>query len=163
VGLTHIPDDFELTLWIPLVDHDAPVESADNQQGMFLQKDDSDNGLVFILIVLAGLHLLEKITSFTAILSDEASCIANKELSTFVAELTSSDVGIIAGLVQFGKDLLQRPSDVVVDSHIVGSEKEDVVGHCTYPEVKNNMKFIYLFWFFLKRWSSKLSDLLLTD
>lgn len=129
VCLPHISDDLELTLRIALIDHDPAVESANNKQAVFFDKDDADYRLVLVLVVLSGVDLLQEIAGLAAVLSHESSSIAHEELPALVAELTSSDVGVVVALVQLGEDLLEGSSDVVVDPDVVGGEEEDVVGH----------------------------------
>ena len=73
---------------------------------MLLKEDYPDDPFVFILVVFSRLDILEELTSFTAILPDEPPSIPHKEFTTFIAELTSCDVGLIVILGQLREDLL---------------------------------------------------------
>lgn len=111
---------------------------------MLLEEDNADNGLVLILVILPWLDLLQELSCIAAVLPDEARCIPHKELPALVSELAGSNVGVVAGLVEFGEDLLEGACDVIVDADVVGGEEEDVVGHRADLEVEDNVKLVNL-------------------
>ena len=73
---------------------------------MLLKEDYPDDPFVFILVVFSRLDILKELTSFTAILPDEPPSIPHEEFTTFIAELTSCNVGLIIILGQLSEDLL---------------------------------------------------------
>jgi hypothetical protein len=97
--LPHVSDDLELTLRVPLVDHDPAVKRAYQQQTVFFEEDDPDDRLILILVVLARRDVLQKVPRLAAVLPHKPPGVPYKELPTLVAELACTDIGVIAVLV----------------------------------------------------------------
>ena len=130
---------------------------------MLLEEDYPYNTLVLILALLSRIDALEKLPSFTAILPHEPSCIPNKELPTLIPKLAGSDIGIVAILVQLSEHFFQASSDMIIHSHVVGGEYEDVVAEGADPEVEDGVELVNLSGFLLEGGGSELGDLLLAD
>jgi hypothetical protein len=97
--LPHVSYDLELTLRVPLVDHDPAVKCAYQQQTVFFEEDDPDDSLILILVVLARRDLLQEVPRLAAVLPHEPPGVPYKELPTLVPELARTDIGVIAVLV----------------------------------------------------------------
>ena len=130
---------------------------------MLLEEDYPYNTLVLILALLSRIDALEKLPSFTAVLPHEPSGIPNKELPTLIPKLAGSDIGIVAILVQLSEHLFQASSDMIIHSHVVGGEYEDVVAEGADPEVEDGVELVNLSGFLLEGGGSELGDLLLAD
>ena len=130
---------------------------------MLLEEDYPYDPLIFILALLSWIDALQELPSFTAILPHEASGIANKKFPTLIAKLAGSDIGIIAILVELSEHFFQASSDMIIHSHIVGGEYEDVVAEGADPEVEDGVELVDLSGFLLEGGSSELGDLFLAD
>ncbi len=111
---------------------------------MLFEEDDANDAFVFVLALLPRVDALQKLPSFAAVLPHEPSRISNEELPALIPELASSDIGIIAILIELREHLLQTASDLVVDPHVVGGEDEDVVAEGADPEVEDGVELVDL-------------------
>lgn len=160
--LPHVPHDVELTLRVTLVYHDAAVEGSHDEQTVLFEEEQTDDCFVLVVVVRPRLHFLQELPSLAAVLTDKATRVSHKELPSLVAKLTCSDVGLVAAFSETSEHLLQTASDVVVDSHVVGTEQEYPIGEGANSAVKNDLELVDLFRLLFERWRPELSDFLFT-
>lgn len=94
---------------------------------MFFEEDDPNNAFILILTLFSWINALQELSCLTTILPHEPRSIPNKKFPTFIPKLTRSDISIIAILIQFSKNLLQASSYMIIYSHIIRCEDEDIV------------------------------------
>lgn len=163
MSVPDIPDQLELAVGVPLVDEDASVQAADNEQRVLLEEDDPHDALILELVVLPRLHFLQEVPRLAAVLPHKARRVAHEKLPTLIAKLSGSDMRLMLVIVEFGEDLLEGASDEVVDADVVGGEQKDGVGARADPEVEDGVELVDLLRLLFEGRGSELGDLLLAD
>ena len=147
--LSDVSDYLKLTVRISLINHYSSILRAANKKTMLLQKNYFYNRLVLILDIFSWSNFLKKISCFTTKLSYKTTSISQKKFSRFISKLSSSNICFKRILIQFGKNFHQSSSNIIIHSHIIWSKNINIICHRAYFKVKDAIKLIYLFWFFL--------------